>query len=69
VIRSRWMRWAGHVACMGDRRGAHGVLIGRPDVKRPLGRSRRRWEKIWKWMFNKWDVGIDWIALGWDRDR
>jgi len=54
---------------MGDRRGAHKVLVGRPDVKRQLGRPRRRWEKIWKWMFEKWDVGMDWIALVWDRDR
>jgi len=44
VIKSRRMRWAGHVACMGERRGAYGVLVGKPDGKRPLGRPRRRWE-------------------------
>jgi hypothetical protein len=43
VIKSRRMRWAGYVARVGVRRGAHGVLVGKPDEKRPLGRPRRRW--------------------------
>jgi hypothetical protein len=43
VIKSR-MRWAGHVACMGEGRIAYRVLIERPEGKRPLGRSRHRWE-------------------------
>jgi hypothetical protein len=38
------MRWAGHVACMVERRGAHRVLVGKPEGHRPLGRPRRRWE-------------------------
>jgi hypothetical protein len=38
------MRWAGHVARMGAERGVHRVLVGKPEVKRPLGRHRRRWE-------------------------
>jgi len=38
------MKWAGHVARMGERRGAYFVLVGRPDGKRPIGRSRRKWE-------------------------
>jgi hypothetical protein len=42
VIKSRRMRWAGHVTRMGDRRGACRILVGRPDRKRPLGRPRRR---------------------------
>jgi len=42
VIKSRRMRWAGHVARMGDRRGAHRVLIGKPEGKRPLGRPRHK---------------------------
>jgi hypothetical protein len=42
VIKSRRMRWAGHVARMGEGRGVYGVLVGRPECKRPLGRSRRR---------------------------
>ena len=42
VIKSRRMRWAGHVACMEERRGVHKVLVGTPEGKRPLGRPRRR---------------------------
>ena len=38
------MRWAGHVAHMGEGRGVHKVLVGKPEGKRPLGRPRRRWE-------------------------
>jgi len=45
VIKSRRMSWVGHVECMGDRRGAYRVLVGRLDRKRPLVRSRSRWEK------------------------
>ena len=44
VIKSRSIRWAGHVARMGERRGVYTVLMGRPEGKRPLGRPRRRWE-------------------------
>ena len=43
VIKSRRMRWAGHVACMGERRGIYRVLVGKPEGKRPLGRPRRRY--------------------------
>ena len=43
VIKSRRMRWAGHVAHMGEERGAYSVLVGKPEGKRPLGRPRRRW--------------------------
>jgi hypothetical protein len=42
VIKSRRMRWEEHVACMGEGRGVYRVLVGRPEGKRPLGRSRRR---------------------------
>jgi hypothetical protein len=44
TIKSRSMRWAGHVARMGEGRGVYNVLVGRPEGKRPLGRPRRRWE-------------------------
>jgi len=44
VIRSRRLRWEGHVARMGERRDAHKVLVGRSKGKRPLGRIKRRWE-------------------------
>jgi hypothetical protein len=44
VIKARRMRWAGHVARMGEVRGAYIILVGKPDGRRPLGRPRRRWE-------------------------
>jgi len=44
VIKSRRMRWSGHVACMVERRGVDRVLVEKREVKRPLGRRRRRWE-------------------------
>jgi hypothetical protein len=43
VMKSGRMRWAGNVACMGERRGVYRVLVRKPDGKRPLGRPRRRW--------------------------
>ena len=44
VIQSRRIRWAGHVARMGERRGVYSFLVGKLAGKRPLGRPRRRWE-------------------------
>jgi hypothetical protein len=44
MTKSRRMRWAGHVARLGERRGAYRVLVGKPEGKRPLGRLRSRWE-------------------------
>ena len=44
VIKSRRMRWVGHVACMGEGKGVYRVLVGEPEGKRPLGRPRHRWE-------------------------
>ena len=44
VVKSRRMRWAGHVAPVGERRGVHRILVGKPEGKSPLGRPRRRWE-------------------------
>jgi hypothetical protein len=44
VTKSRRMRWAGHVARMGEERGVYRVLVEKPERKRPLGRPRRRWE-------------------------
>jgi hypothetical protein len=43
MIKSRRMRWAGHVARMGKKRSAYRILVGMPEGKRPLGRPRRRW--------------------------
>jgi hypothetical protein len=44
AIKSRRMKWAGHVARMGEKRGAYRILVGRPEGRRPLGRPRRRWD-------------------------
>ena len=44
VIKLRRKRWAGHVACTGERRGAYSILVGKPEGKRPLGRPRYVWE-------------------------
>ena len=44
VVKSRRMRWARHVARMGEGRGVHRFLVGKPEGKRPLGRPRRRWD-------------------------
>jgi hypothetical protein len=57
VIKSRRMRWVGHVACMGEGRGVYRVLLGRPEGKRPLGRPRHRWEDNIK--MNLSEIGID----------
>ncbi|KAJ4431677.1 hypothetical protein ANN_20278 [Periplaneta americana] len=69
-IKSRRLRWAGHVARMGESRNAYRVLVGRPEGKRPLGRPRRRWENNIKMDLR--EVGYDdrdWINLAQDRDR
>ena len=55
VIESRRIRRPGHAACMGERKGVYRVLVGKPEGKRPLGRHKRRWEVILKWIFKKWD--------------
>jgi hypothetical protein len=57
VIKTRRMRWAGHVAQMREGRGVYRDLVGKPEGKRPLGRPRRRWRIILRWIFWKWDVG------------
>jgi hypothetical protein len=58
VIKLRIMRWAGHVARMGERRGAYRVLVGKPEVRRPLGRPRHSGRIILRWIFRKWDGGV-----------
>ena len=70
VIKSRRMRWMGHTARMGERRGVYGVLVGKPEGKRPLGRPRRRWEDNIKMDLQEVGCGgVDWIELAEDRDR
>jgi hypothetical protein len=51
--KSRRMRWAGHVAHMGEGRGVHRVLVRRPEGERPLGRPRRRWRIILSWTLRR----------------
>ena len=56
------MRWVGRVARMGDRRGVNRVVVGKPEGKRPLGRTRRRWEDNIKMDLQEGGYGgIDWI--------
>jgi len=73
VIKTRTMRWAGHVARMEERRGVYRVLMGKPEEKRPIGRFRYiyiyiyiyiYWRVILRCMFGKWDVGI-WTGSMW----
>ena len=70
MIKSRRMRWVGHVARMGQRRGVYRVLVGKPEGKRPLGRPRRKWEDNIKMDLQEVGCGgMDWIELARDRDR
>jgi hypothetical protein len=67
VIKSRRMRWAGHVARMGEGRGVYRVLVGMPEDRRSLGTPRRRWED--NIQMNLREIGIDganWIRLAQD---
>jgi hypothetical protein len=68
VIKSRRMRWAGHVARMGVRRGVYRVLVWIPEWKRPLGRPRRRWEDNIKMDLREIGIhGANWIQLAQNR--
>jgi hypothetical protein len=69
-IKSRRMRWAGHVACMGEGRNVYRVLVGKPEGKGPPERPRRRWEDGIKMDLREigWG-GVEWIHLAQDRDR
>jgi len=72
VIKSRTLRWAQHVAYMGERRGVYRVLVGRPEGKRQLVRHRHRLENSIKMNLQEiewWCMGLDWINLAWDRDK
>jgi len=70
VIKLRKMRWEGHVARMGERRDVYGVLVGKSEGKRPLGRPSPRWEDNIKMDFQEVGCGgMDWIELAEGRDR
>jgi hypothetical protein len=69
-VKSRRMRWAGHVARMGEETKVYKVLVGKPEGKIPLGRPRRRWEDGIR--MDRREIGLEgvhWIRLAQDRDR
>jgi hypothetical protein len=69
-MKSRRMRWAGHVARIGEKTNAYRILMGNPEGKRPLRRQRSRWANNIKMDLReiRWD-GMDWIDVAQDRDR
>jgi hypothetical protein len=69
-MKSSRMRWAGHVAAMGEKKNVYNLLIGKPEGKRPLGRPRRRWIYNIKMDILEEGLGVvDWIGLALDRYR
>jgi len=70
VIKSKRMRWTGHVARMGEERGLYRLLVGKPEGKRPLGRPKRRWVDNIRMDLQEVGCGyMDWIGQAQDRDR
>jgi hypothetical protein len=70
IIKLRRMRWAGHVAPMGEKRNVYMLLVGKPEGKRPLGRPRRRWiDNIKMDLLEILLNVVDWIGLAQDRYR
>jgi hypothetical protein len=70
MIKSMRMRWAGHLAYMGQMRNAYKIFVGEPEGKRPLGRPRCRWEdNIRMYLREMWWEVVDWINLDRDRDE
>jgi hypothetical protein len=70
VIKSKRMRWVGHVACMGEIRNAYNILVGKPEGKKPHGRHRHKWEYNVRMGLREivWE-GMDWMHLAQDRDQ
>jgi len=70
VYKSRRIRWAGHVARMGDGRIVYRVLVEKPEGREPLGKPRRRWEDNIRMDLREVGCGcVDWMELTQDRDR
>jgi hypothetical protein len=70
IIKSRRMRWVGHVARMWEKRNAYRLLVGKPEGKRPLGRPTRRWVNNIRMDLGEVGWGdVDWIGLAKDRNR
>jgi hypothetical protein len=70
MIKSRRMRWAGHLACMGEKINAYRILVGKPEGRRPLGRARHTWVNYIKIYLREieWD-GVDLVDLAQERDQ
>jgi hypothetical protein len=67
-MKSRRIRWAGHVTCMGEERKLYKVLVGKPEGERPLGTSRFRWGDGTR--MDLWEIGwenVEWVQLAQDR--
>jgi hypothetical protein len=70
MMKSRRMRWAWHVARMGEKRNAYRIFVGKPEGKRPSGRPRHRWEDNVRMDLREIGLGgMDWIDLAQDRDQ
>jgi hypothetical protein len=70
ILKARRIRWAGHVARMGEKRNAYRLLVGMPGGRRPLGRSRRRWLDNIRMDLVEVGLGdVDWSGLAQDRDE
>jgi hypothetical protein len=70
IIKSQRMRWAGHVARMGEKRNSYRLLVGKSEGKRPLERPRRRWEDNIRMDLGEVGWGdVDWIGLAKDKNR
>jgi hypothetical protein len=70
MIKSRRMRWAGHIVRMGEMRNAYKILVGKPERRRPLGRPIRRWDDNIKMNLREIGLkGVDWIHLAQHKDR
>jgi hypothetical protein len=70
LIKSRRLRWAGHAARMGERRGAYRALVEKSEGRRPLGKPRRRWDDNIKTDLREVGWGVmDWTNLTQDRDK
>jgi hypothetical protein len=68
VVKSRRMRWVGHVVRMGEERGVHRVLVGKAEGKRPMGAPDIDGRRILRWIFRKWEgfvpTGWSWLRIG-----
>jgi hypothetical protein len=70
IIKSRRMRWAGHVTRTGEKRNAYRILVGKPEGTRPLERPRHRWVDNTKMYLREMGWGdMNWINLAQDRDQ